>query len=543
MANVILRNKNGFTGTLTPSYEKYERPSEWLDLPSLSASDDKIVMLVKVYEQGNNWLGFSVQGDYQVDWGDGTVSGYTSGTICEYDIQWSGVSSSTLFNGYRQAIVTITPQSGSTITVFDGSVTFTSEPYYRPAVIDVKMATPNITDLRTAFQYYNSLEQFEFVGTPTSLTRTDNMFNSCYNLKKVVQFDLSYVTNTAYMFTNCYQLIEIPQMNIGAQSPTSVIVMFNQCWNIKYIPPVDCTNLTSVSNMFDTCKNLINNPLYNTQNISNFANLFKDCFSIRDITLDISSATSLSRTFQSVGSEQIILKNETPGQITNCSFLVYNANKLKYITPIDTSNSTNCSYMFYNTDIADVSWVNITSACTNLYYTFHSDAITKLPDTMDCTNVTNMGYTFYSCNARYLPNFVNDDLSNVTNSAAIFGYMRNIEVLPYVNVSGLTSLTSFLRDNYNLKSIPSLNLSNVTTSSSSTFINCYQLRWSDVYGLTKTHSYRYSQLDRDAIVNIFNNLGTAAGTQTIYVNNTPGAANLTAGDIAIATGKGWTVVS
>jgi hypothetical protein len=48
-------------------------------------------------------------------------------------------------------------------------------------------------------------------------------------------------------------------------------------------------------------------------------------------------------------------------------------------------------------------------------------------------------------------------------------------------------------------------------------------------------------LSQANIVTIFTNLGTAAGAQTITVSSNPGYAGLTAGERAIATGKGWTI--
>ena len=48
-------------------------------------------------------------------------------------------------------------------------------------------------------------------------------------------------------------------------------------------------------------------------------------------------------------------------------------------------------------------------------------------------------------------------------------------------------------------------------------------------------------LGRTELVEIFNNLGTASGAQTIVITNCLGAAALTAPERAIATGKGWTI--
>ena len=51
----------------------------------------------------------------------------------------------------------------------------------------------------------------------------------------------------------------------------------------------------------------------------------------------------------------------------------------------------------------------------------------------------------------------------------------------------------------------------------------------------------YTGLDRAALVNLFNSLPTVTDSQVINVTGCTGAANLDAIDLAIATGKGWTV--
>ncbi len=65
---------------------------------------------------------------------------------------------------------------------------------------------------------------------------------------------------------------------------------------------------------------------------------------------------------------------------------------------------------------------------------------------------------------------------------------------------------------------------------------------SNITGARFTHSYTGRSLSRANIVTIFNNLGTASGSPVITVSNNPGRAGLTASEIAIATGKGWSVV-
>lgn len=51
----------------------------------------------------------------------------------------------------------------------------------------------------------------------------------------------------------------------------------------------------------------------------------------------------------------------------------------------------------------------------------------------------------------------------------------------------------------------------------------------------------YTGMDRDALVTLFNDLPTVSNSQTINITGCIGSENLSSADVAIATGKGWTV--
>lgn len=541
MANVILRNKNGFLGTLTPNYRKYTRPEEWIDLPTLVDGDEAIHMLVKVYEH-SNYLAVDVDGDYQVDWGDGNVTTHTSGTQANWDIQWSGVSSTTLTSGgYKQAIVSITPQSGSSLTRIEMNGTTIKHPddqtNYNPQVVDIRMAGQNFTSFASSFYFCEGLEQFEFVGSAPVLTNLSNMFAFCKNLKKVVQFDTSNVTSFNSTHRYCSSLLEIPKYDLS--SATNVQTFFNECNKIQYIEPWDldndAPNITSIQSMFAGCDNLSNLPITSCNNITNFTSAFEGV-KMTKFDLPVPNATNVSNMFQNC-SDLIEVTSQFPSGITKTTYMFDQCSSLKTVQPFDTSQVTSSEFMFRSTfNLTDVSSFNF-SASTDLAYMFISSDVENLPQGLGGgdLNYFAQGLT----NIRKYPDFNQP----ITKLFRAFASNYSLELLPNMDVSSLTDIRSAFLDCRALKSFPSWNLSAVTLSDVGCFQYCRSLRESNISGLTRTHGYRYSQLDRDAIVNIFNNLGTAAGTQTIYVNNTPGAANLTAGDIAIATGKGWTVVS
>ena len=77
------------------------------------------------------------------------------------------------------------------------------------------------------------------------------------------------------------------------------------------------------------------------------------------------------------------------------------------------------------------------------------------------------------------------------------------------------------------------------------FYNMRSLRKvSGITGPPITHDWSYRPLEPDSIRNIFDGLPTVVG-QTINMFRTSGilSGGVTAGDIAVATGKGWTVTT
>jgi hypothetical protein len=94
-------------------------------------------------------------------------------------------------------------------------------------------------------------------------------------------------------------------------------------------------------------------------------------------------------------------------------------------------------------------------------------------------------------------------------------------------------------------SLPSVPLFNTAAGTVFTtmFNSCANLAVGAMTGTTRAISYITCKLSHDAIVDIFNAVGIAAGAQNLTVTTNPGTAALTGPEIAIATGKGWTVVT
>lgn len=153
----------------------YVRPSKWLTMPTLEDGDDKIVLLVAVWENASNFIALKCStssGTYTINWGDGnTSSGISSAAQSDHVFDFSGLSADTLAYGYRQAIVTITADSGNLTLFSNFNIHHPSlNSKYSAGVLECNIASQTILSLDSMFRsQYNQqfpwLERFEYIGT------------------------------------------------------------------------------------------------------------------------------------------------------------------------------------------------------------------------------------------------------------------------------------------------------------------------------------------------------------------------------------------
>lgn len=203
--------RHGLAVTPSGAGGAWVRPSDWLALTTPDISEQKIVGLHAVLP-GNNWVAFTLSGAYTVDWGDGVTEDFAAGVTAYRNLAWSSYDTSTLTaRGYRQAIITITPQSGHNITSWNFLVKHNQPGLsngYSTGWLDMRLCTPHVassTFSGNAGQvWHRMIEKFEQVGTNT-VTSASQMFYGCYSLQSVT-LDTGAVTNASFMFGNCSSL-------------------------------------------------------------------------------------------------------------------------------------------------------------------------------------------------------------------------------------------------------------------------------------------------------------------------------------------------
>ena len=400
------------------------RNKSWLKLPVIGPTDQKFVGLYAVFNDESNFISLKCEGDYTVDWGDGTTpenisSGvqanhqysYTASGLADTNkpvsftdagdlmnrnnhnlingdkVQFQNIVTTTGLNefvdyyvinatantfqvsitacgtavpltgngsgdllGYKQAIVSVTPNSGN-LTSINLQVAHPQpklQIYYNAYWLDITLGSPNLTYLEIAATDnvdMNLLEQVTIISH--NLTNLDYLFNYCTVLQSVPLFDTSNVTSMESMFYSCFSLQNIPLFDTS--NVTSMVGMFYSCYSLQNIPLFDTSNVTSMESMFYNCCSLQNIPLFDTSNVTSMKYMFLSCFSLQNIPL------------------------------------------------LNTSNVTSMKYMFLNClSLQNIPLLN-TSKVTSMYDTFqYCYGLHSIP-LLDASLVTEFNFTFDSC--------------------------------------------------------------------------------------------------------------------------------------------------
>lgn len=407
--------------------EVWERPSDWLPMPSVLATEQKFVGLLAVNNRDSNWVAFSCSGAYTVNWGDGSSpQNFSSGSVASRNIAWADVSSGTLTSeGFRQCLITVTPQAANNITAFslDRKHSSAGSSAYSTGWLDVVISSPNLSSAPmfggTLVAPARRLRRARWLSYDGNTISNSTQFTGLANLR-IVEVPANLKSNRVdSMFSGCLDLVELPFFNTSAATLWSSFV--SECHSLKFIPAYSFTACTTLSSAFS-----------------------------------------------------------------------YTYSLIRFLGAINAPS------------------------CTNLSSTFIGSGIQFLPSmTFGSGLLTSMTSAFQQTS------------------------FRDASVLNMV--IGVTTISSLFLQNANLEEVGPMNLSSVTTGSSGIFSSCPNLRRFQGTGMRFSISFLNCQLTRDAIVEVFTNLGTASGTQTVTVTGNPGAASLSGADLAIATGKGWTV--
>lgn len=301
-------------GSATIDVPSWTRPADWLPMPTVLPTDQTFVGLHAIFPSGNNFAAFRFTtntGNYQVDWGDGTVTTYASNVVAEhtYDYATYDPTNTTLSTrGYKQAMIVVTPLTGNLTNCnfqFRRTTTPAQNQAYATGFLDCILSMPN-ADIGVSIQFGGTtvrhlyVERFDIktIGNCTSLSA---IFRECRSLQAVPLFNTQNVTIMSAMFSSCFSLQTVPLFN--TQSVTSMSAMFSSCTSLQNVPTFNTQNVTSMASMFSSCASLQSVPLFNTANVTNMTSMFQNCSSLQTVpTFNTTSVTNQTLMFNGCNS-------------------------------------------------------------------------------------------------------------------------------------------------------------------------------------------------------------------------------------------------
>lgn len=490
----------------------YVRPADWLTMPTVLSTDQKIVLLVGVDNVSTNFFAVTCttsSGTYTINWGDGTSDDVTASNVTTYhNFNWNNVSSGTLTTkGYRQVIVTITPTSGNLLTclftpTFVGTIGSVTAGWNNK-ILESIVAGSNITQV----QFSGAGQQAMWMEQTTVLSLASNaslsgMYSNCKSLQSVVSFPNGNYTNLSSMFVSCTSLQVAPLFTF-ATSGVNMGSMFANCNNLLSVPEYNTVGVTTMAGMFSGCTKINNIPFFNTTNVTSMATMFNNCLSLTSVPpFDTRLVTSMSQMFANCFSLKTcptfntILVTAMDSMFAGCESLIG-------APPFNTVAVTNASSMFstcyslttapsYNLPVCTttalmfsncfnlVSIGNLTTsgALVSMLQTFlQCRSLITAPNISNTTNVTNTAELFYGCSSiTTIPNY---NTANVTVLNGMFGFTHSLRTPPNIDTSKSTNWTALFRSS-GITTAPAYNSSNVTNMTT-TFFQCNNLQTMHTY--------------------------------------------------------------
>jgi hypothetical protein len=248
-----------------PATYDWGRPESWLEIPNVAVTDEVIYFLYPVTNTDYNAATITVQGDYIVDWGDGIVENFSSGTSASHNYLYSSIPSSTDTPfGYRQAIIKVTPQAGASLTQIGNIInsSFLEIAASGPNLV-VQSISNNLTLsaikilCKIAGQIQgNGLRAIELDYNVFSLkSDLSGVFSFNRSLQYVSNFNTFSFTNFGSLFFDCFSLLAFPEINMS--NATNITSMCSGCSSMVYFPTTNfISNVTSLSAAFNNCGSL-----------------------------------------------------------------------------------------------------------------------------------------------------------------------------------------------------------------------------------------------------------------------------------------------
>lgn len=256
---------------------------------------------------------------------------------------------------------------------------------------------------------------------------------------------------------------------------------------------------------------------------------------LRQLNMSFARFTIMNNMF-SLSKNRFKIANLNADSCTSASFFG-GTSGLYEIGVLNMPLCTNTSNIFNTGSLEEVGNVNIPLS-TTMQNGFQFCLNLKKVGNINAASVTNGILMFASCIS--LESTGTLTFTAATDLTGMFNRCSLIKTIAITTSAALLNITNFATQCYNLESLTISNCSGVTTTTSM-LNDCRNLKTLILTGLRVgfTIPPNQNQMNETAFINLFNSLGTASGAQSIVIT---GNITLLPSTIAIATGKGFTVV-
>ena len=225
----------------------------------------------------------------------------------------------------------------------------------------------------------------------TNVYETNNMFNKCTNLTKIIMpkgtFDK--ITNCGAMFQNCTSLVEVDLSGFHIPNAQNISYMFGGCTSIEEI---DCSalgvlNPTNINHMFVSCQKLkrVNLSGIKAPKAISFSHMFYESAVVEWI--DISNVLARASNEQNFWRSGTVVKN--------IGMLYCPADVINYFTNTMVSSGRTCNIYYHDAKLEDLT---VDSRFNYIYCEeYHGDVVSTpddlklygLSDVKDVLDLTN----------------------------------------------------------------------------------------------------------------------------------------------------------
>jgi hypothetical protein len=507
---VTARTLKQVGGELTvnpPAITPWSRPTDW---PELDPTAGVIVGLFAVTENDDR-LAVYLNGNYNVDWGDGTDDDALGGFNAEHVYDYSELELEP--NALGQKIVTVVITSEVTVDNIDLQVVHGDLTDLVSATnwLELCIDAPDCTSL--VISGIGAATKFPYLQSVTILNQADSDFSHMFNglsALKSVSLNTTGVTTFLNTFYNCFSLETVPLFDMS--SATDTTFMFFGCNNLKSIPAFDLSSMIVGLGMFQGCSSLSSLPLMDTSSLITADYMFGGCTALREIPqFDFSSVVSASYAFSGCTALRTIPLIDF-GFCADMEGMFKDCTALETISLIDTSTVLTTSLMF--------------DGCHSL----------KVVPLLDIGASADTSYMFDDC--RSLMTIPLLDTSSSLDTSSMFNNCISLVSIPAIDLSSSMYCNNLFSGCVSLQSLPDIDVSSCQNFSD--MLTGVPLQYSGLFGGTTPIIYFRKPLSAEALDLIFTNLGTADVGSEINISGCIGAGTC---DQTIATAKGWTVVN